>query len=87
MVGPDPAWFSSVRGCFIISAEHSALVSRLQLGGGHLGRYLVLKRQKSQECFYLSPFGLRLVPKSLILMVHLACVLVTLPGTLEKGEL
>lgn len=49
VVRPDPAWLCRVRGCFNTSAESPALVSGLQLAGGHLGRYLVLKCQKSQE--------------------------------------
>ena len=49
VVRPDPAWLSRVRGCFVVSAEPPALVPRLQLDGGCLGRYLVLKCQKSQE--------------------------------------
>lgn len=51
MVGPDPAWLSRVRGCFIVSIEARALVSGLQLIGLHLDRYLALKCQNF-VCFY-----------------------------------
>lgn len=82
VVGLDPAWLSKLRGCFVISAESPALLSGLQLNGGHLGGFLVLKCQKSQE-LHMSPFGLRLVLKSLSLTLQLICVLLTLAGAGE----
>lgn len=81
VVGLDPAWLSKLRGCFVIGAESPALLSGLQLNGGHLGGFLVLKCQKSQE-LHMS-FGLRLVFKSLSLTLQLICVLLTLAGAGE----
>lgn len=64
LVWPDPACLCRVRGCFNVSAEPPALVSGLWLDRGHLGRYLVLRCQKSQELqvFLLVTFSSQVGP-------------------------